>query len=77
MDVARVKRQCEKAIDMAARPHPNRGQVASSVRGKPRIWCQINGASSDNRETSGAIVSKLLLLCFCTETTFRANVLIF
>lgn len=29
-DVASVKRQCEKAIDMAARPHPNRGQVASS-----------------------------------------------
>ena len=45
----RVERQCEKAIDMATTPHPNKGQVAFSVWGKLRDRCQINGAFSNNR----------------------------
>lgn len=33
---------------MATRPHPNKGQVALNVGGKPRIKCHINGAFSNN-----------------------------
>lgn len=40
----RVKRQCERAIVMATTPHPNKGQVALSDWGKPRVRCQVNGA---------------------------------
>lgn len=43
-----VKRQCEKAIDMATRPHPKREQGALSVRVKPMNSCWMNGASSNN-----------------------------
>lgn len=39
MQYKSVKRQCEKAIDVATRPHPNKGQVALNVRGKPMIRC--------------------------------------
>lgn len=62
------KDDCEKAIDVATRTHPiRRGQGALSVQGEPVMRPRANGATSDNSQTSGAIVSKLLSFRFCTK----------